>query len=79
MHGSFGMNLRGFADFESVLNPFFILLYSRANRTYATIDNRQADHHASIIEMEGKLCDQVVSILIDLGSNYSYISPNLVE
>ena len=31
------------------------------------------------IEMEGKLCDQVISILIDLGSNYSYVSPNLVD
>jgi len=29
--------------------------------------------------MEGKLCDQVVSILIDPRSNYSYISPNLVD
>ena len=29
--------------------------------------------------MEGKLCDQIVSILIDLGSNYSYISPNMVD
>lgn len=31
---------------------------------YATIDNKQA----SIIDMEGKLCGQVVSILIDLRS-----------
>ena len=29
--------------------------------------------------MEGKLRDQVVSILIDLGSNYSYIIPDLVD
>ena len=29
--------------------------------------------------MEGKLCDQVVSILIDPGFNYSYISPDLVD
>jgi len=29
--------------------------------------------------MDGKLCDQVVSILIDTGSNYSYISPDLVD
>ena len=31
------------------------------------------------MEMEGKLCDQVVSILIYLGSNYIYISPNPVD
>jgi len=29
--------------------------------------------------MEGKLCDQVVSILIDPGSDYSYFNPNLVD
>ena len=29
--------------------------------------------------MEGKLCDQVVSILIDYVSNYSYVSPGLVD
>jgi len=47
-------------------------------RIYAAMDNMQAYHQTSIIEMDGKLCDQVVSILIDLGSNYSYINPDLV-
>jgi len=46
---------------------------------YAIVDNKHADHQASIIEMEGKLCGQVVSILIGLGSNYSYVNPNLVD
>ena len=48
-------------------------------RIYASLDNKQVDQHAYIIEMEGKICDQVVSILIDPGSNYSYISPDLVD
>jgi len=39
----------------------------------------QADHQASIIDMDGKLCDQVVSILNDPRSNYSYVNPNLVD
>ncbi len=43
------------------------------------MDNRQVDHQTSIIEMEGNLRDQVVSNLIDLGYEYSYISPNLVD
>ncbi len=45
----------------------------------AIVGNRQTDHQASIIEMDGKICHQVVSILIDNGSNYSYINPNLVD
>ena len=46
---------------------------------YADVDNMQEDHQASIIEMDGKLCDQVVSILIDLVSNYSYINLDLMD
>jgi len=29
--------------------------------------------------MDGKICDQVISIFIDLGSNYNYVGPNLVD
>jgi len=29
--------------------------------------------------MDDKLCDQVISILIDHGSNYSYVGPDLVD
>ena len=32
---------------------------------YVVVDNKKADHQASIIDMDGKLCDQVVSILIE--------------
>jgi len=48
-------------------------------RIYAAVDNGQAEHLTSIIEMNGTLFNQVISILIDLGSNYSYVSPNLVN
>lgn len=43
------------------------------------MDNRQAKHQKSIIEMDGKLCDQFISILIDPTSNYSYVSLDLVN
>ena len=46
---------------------------------YVVVDNKKADHQASIIEMECKLYDQVVYIFIDPGSNYSYINPELVD
>ena len=29
--------------------------------------------------MDGKICDQVISILIHPGSNYSYVIPDLVD
>jgi len=48
-------------------------------RIYADVDKRQVDHQRSIIEMYGKLCDQVLSILIDPGSSYSYVTPDLVD
>jgi len=48
-------------------------------RIYASLDNKEVDQHAYIIGMEGKLCNQVFSILIDLGYNYSYISLDLVD
>ena len=43
------------------------------------MDNSRTYHHASIIEMDDKLCNQVVSILIDPGSNYSYVNSDLVD
>jgi len=46
---------------------------------YATMYNMQTDNQTSIIEMECKICDQVVSILIDARQNYRYISPDSVD
>ena len=48
-------------------------------RNYAALDKRLAYHQASIIEMDGNLYDQVVSILIDARYNYIYVNPNLVD
>jgi len=47
-------------------------------RIYATLDSKKEDYYAYIIGMDGNFCDQVVSILIDLGSNYNYVNPDLV-
>jgi len=46
---------------------------------YAALDNKQAEHQPSIIEMDDNLCDQAISILIDPRSNYNYVSPNMVD
>jgi hypothetical protein len=46
---------------------------------YASLDNRQVDHQASVVEMEGTISNHHVSILNDLGSNLSYVAPQTVE
>jgi hypothetical protein len=46
---------------------------------YAALDNKQADHQASVVEMEDMITNHLVSILIDLGSNLSYIAHKAVD
>ena len=46
---------------------------------YAALDNNQADHQASVVEIEGMISNHLVSILIDPGSKLSYIAPKVVE
>ena len=48
-------------------------------RIYATLEDRQADHQSTVVEIEGKIVDHSVSILIDPGSTHSYITPGIVE
>ena len=48
-------------------------------RINASLKNRQADYQTSMVEVEGKINQTPVSILIDPGASLSYISPNLVE
>jgi hypothetical protein len=46
---------------------------------YEALDNRQDDHRDLVVEMEGMISNHIVSILIDRGSNLSYVSPQTVE
>jgi hypothetical protein len=46
---------------------------------YATLDNKQVNHQASVMEMEGMITNHLVSILIDPGSNLSYVAPQTVD
>jgi hypothetical protein len=48
-------------------------------RIYAFVDNKQVDHQASVVEMEGMIANHPVSILIDPGSNLSYVVPQTVD
>ena len=48
-------------------------------RINAALENRKEDYQTSMVEVEGKLNQTPISILIDLGGSLSYISPDLVE
>jgi hypothetical protein len=43
------------------------------------VDDRKVDHQSTIMDVEGKIHDNCISILIDLGASLSYITPGLVE
>jgi predicted aspartyl protease len=48
-------------------------------RIYAALDDRQAEYQSNMIEVEGKIINQSVSILIDLGASHCYIDPKIVD
>ena len=41
------------------------------------LENQQADHQTSMVEIEVTINNQPISILIDLGASLSYISPRI--
>lgn len=48
-------------------------------RINVALEDRQEDYQPTMIELEGKLLSQLVSILVDPGENLSYVIPKLVE
>ena len=48
-------------------------------RIYATLKSRQADYQTSMVEVEGKMIQIPIRVLIDIGDILSYICPDLVE
>ena len=48
-------------------------------RIYAALEDRQANHQSTVVEVAGKIVEKSVSILIELGSTHSYIAPRVVE
>jgi hypothetical protein len=52
---------------------------SRIPRIYAALDNKQAEYQSHMIEVEGMINNQTITILIDSGASHSYIDPRVVE
>ena len=48
-------------------------------RINVTLEDRQENHQYTMLEVEGKILDIDVSILIDYGASLSYIGPQIVE
>ena len=46
---------------------------------YAPLDGWQEDHQDSMVEIEGKVSNTSISILIDPGACRSYVSPKIVD
>jgi hypothetical protein len=48
-------------------------------KIYATLDNKHVEYRSPMIEVEGKIDNQPITILIDYGATHSYIKSNIVE
>jgi hypothetical protein len=48
-------------------------------RIYAALDNKQAEYESHMIEVEGMINNQTISILIDSGASHICIDPKMVE
>ena len=45
----------------------------------AALDDHQAEYQPTMIECEGMVADQPISILFDSGASLSYISPKVIN
>jgi hypothetical protein len=48
-------------------------------RIYAALDNKKAGYQSHMIEVEGMINNQTITILIDSRASHSYIDPRMVE
>jgi hypothetical protein len=48
-------------------------------RIYATLENRQAEYQSNMIEVEGKIINQTIDILIDSRASNCYIDAKIVD
>jgi predicted aspartyl protease len=46
---------------------------------YASLDNMQFEFQSHMIEVEGKINNRPIAILIDSGASHSYLDPKMME
>jgi hypothetical protein len=49
------------------------------SRIRTSLDNKQVEFESHMIEVEGKIKNKPIAILIDLGASHSYLDTNMVE
>ena len=49
------------------------------SRIYAALEDCQEDHHSIVVEFEGKIPKQSISILINPRSTHSHLSPKILD
>jgi hypothetical protein len=49
------------------------------SRIYVALDNKKDEFLSHMIEVKGKINNQPIVILIELGSSHSYLDPMMVE
>ena len=52
---------------------------ARTTWIYAALEGRHANHQDTMVEIEGKILNTFVSILIDPDACWSYVAPNIVD
>ena len=52
---------------------------ARTTRIYATLDDQEVNHQATLVEIEGKVSDASISILIDPVACRRYVSLKIVD
>ena len=64
---------------ESARLAYNVQVAREVPRIYAALEDRQADHQSTMVEVAGKIVEKSISILIDPGSTHSYITPRVVD
>ena len=49
------------------------------HRITATLEDRHEDHQFAIVDIEGTISNQNISILVDQGANLNFITPKMME
>jgi hypothetical protein len=64
---------------KNVHNIQEAIIVEYMGRIYAALDDGQEEHQSNMIEVEGKIINQPVVILIDSGASHCYIDPKIVD